>query len=1602
MEDLETNLFQTRKARRIEQMVARWLRRSRDSISRGRSSVVDVPSDGLNQPVTQVKLTVTVHKDLLLGHYGFEISPNPPLTITSVAAGSTADGKLLPGDHILMINNEAVEDISIEQAADLLRELEDSLLLTVLRCTSGGPKSSFLTAEKRARLKTNPVKVRFAEEVLVNGHTQGNALLCVPNVLKVYLENGQTKAFKFDTTTTVKDIILTLKEKLSIQSIEYFALALEEQYNISKLYLLHEDELIEQVVQRKDSHDYRCLFRVCFIPKDPLDLLQEDPVTFEYLYLQSCSDVLQERFAVEMKCSMALRLAALHIQERIYACAQPQKVSFKYIEKDWGIENFISPTLLRNMKGKDIKKAISFHMKRNQILLDPRQKHVLSATQVRLSYLQILGDLKMYSGKIFNATLMLQDRESYVALLVGAKYGISQIINNKLNIITPLAEFANISRLELTEESEKASMVKIYLQDVKLLTLMLESNSAKDLACLIAGYYRLCVDSGTTIFMWGEAKQQAHRISTEEGYESRACSDSEDSWELDSSAERFLDPPWLNPSSIQPLCEEEAEQEELPELEPESRNPGSRSDVTDSASEASDSANTESRGCKTSGSSDSMDALEEDDLEACSSSRSQFLQFFTPTIQELSCQDKSIFALANKEGSSGAESEDFLCFLQLSQGSHPVPKQTNPEQRGENEAEASALKTKLSEENVMEYYSLCSSISPGSNGERSILNHSPGNGSVKDLPAESGQQEGLCKVDPTVEENDLILQPPPGFGDTSSEDEFYDAADRLTPTDALAGSEAPSREGKGDSCFLKKSRCCNLGESCMSRQATREKHRKEKELKHAKSLRKRRSFLQTDYTSQVTFPVASSPALESTDPACCSEREPQLPSISLTHMTSSLDDTTGEPPLLEARTFAQLKPRSEVESKNPLSAFMEMEPDAMETKSVTASVIPSVSASHLQGDQEGKETLDLTPLPSCAENRLGPLGSACARDGGCVSPSEISFHLGDIREPEQAGGAWDSPGGCGHPFSEMEVGCITRTVPREQPMPQSAAEALETHRELEPSAHPGEGGIPPCAEPVLSPLGCYRGKPLPQAAASDLDSLSTADKGEACEQLVPSSPFARGTAGPTSCAVKPDAEMVSGEINNKNLNEEPLKRVEDKSQLGFSNATELLSDFNGASGIITRLSWLSFGTRTDQAIPCQQGDIEDAPPADTDQAVDQSPWTAKRSDSGALRKETHFSSVSPKVHPPPERLSGQRTEERGPREDALYVDGRHRQPQPTLTPLLTEETTEQRKGCHLNTSPGLRSPSPKDTGGASAHREGNSAADRSLLCVTHEKDAPVSMSCNTTRPLGLTSVKGTFFPKAGMDKCSCHLSYASCFHGPDNDLDYECVDSAHSISSRPLTTPPVAGSLSFLDQAPPRTRDESNCVAAEPSVSENSPWPESHPEALGQLQERAGKLSADFSPFLANVAELRAIVRQFSGNRMKHPRDTCAEHYSEHKQVLCAESRKLMASCQKVLQPDRPSEELPGALQETFQDLMRLTALCFQFTACGLCGRRHKELTVNLKDVVCTYHQFVCAALQTGGKGCHNLSATLLARQGTALTAAVFCLTQQFRAAPAM
>ncbi|XP_027734932.1 FERM and PDZ domain-containing protein 1 [Empidonax traillii] len=1493
MEDLETNLIQTRKACRIEQMVSKWLHRSRDSAPRGSVSAMDSTGDSAVPPASRVKLTVTVYRDLVLQHYGFEICPTLPLTIASVTAGSTAEGKLQPGDQLLRINSRAVEDLSVERAASIIRDAGDELLLTVLRCTSGGPKSSFLTEEKRARLKTNPVKVRFAEEVLLNGHSQGSSLLCMPNVLKVYLENGQTKAFRFERSTTVKDIVLTLQEKLSIRSIAHFALVLEEQYSLANIHLLHEEELIAEVVQKRESHDYRCLFRVCFFPKDPLDLLQEDPVAFEYLYLQSCSDVLQERFAVEMKCSLALRLAALHIQERIYACAQAQKVSLKYIERDWGIENFISPTLLQNMRGKDIKKAISYHLKRNQLLLDPRQKHQLTATQVRLSYLQILGELKLYGGKIFNASMMLQDRQSHLALLVGAKHGVSQIINSKLNIITSLAEFPSISKVELSKESESVSAVKIYLQDLKVLTLLLESNSAKDLVCLIIGYYRLFVDANTSIFTWGDKKEQLHRVSAEEGYESRACSDSEDSWELESSSERRGDQP-----AEQGSAEGPGEPRSAGGSGTDPRNGGDS--ATDSTSEASDSANSESRAFKTSGSSDSMDALEEDGLEVCSSSGPELFHFYTPTVREMSSSDSSFGPVCAAESPGGAGAEDCLCFLQVPGAEGPGG---SPSEQG---AGPSALETRLSEMDTSGYYSLCygAVASPA--------------GSAR--PAPHGWTAG---------HGHLVLEPPPGFGDSSSEEEFYDAADRLSPPDTLAGYDMTSQEGtENSSCIPKRLRCYSLGENSPTGQTVREKHRGEKELTYTKSLRKRRSFLKTDYTSQVSFPLP----LPGSPQSCCSW-PPAQPSLE----DLGKDMDTGLPVATRAQR--------DTAGTNSCCDPVQMEPDTMETKSVTEGVVSSISAVCCPGDQGGEEDSGLLPehpplLREGEEDETLPRGqSEAAQDS---SPLET-----DPRAPGQGS-------------------CVpTEGWPAQGALEEGDEVMVTQHKAGTVTSSCGQEGTCP-ADEVLPPLA-----PVPSVAPA---------QEVAEEQGQPPALCQKGKAGGSCCAEGssdvPEAQVRSPQV----VNGEALRKVHE-GHVGFPDAAQLLADC-GVSGVLTRLSWLSFGVRTDLAslsLAQERVDVPLEPLA--------SQRTSGCTGANAVGREMPTSLAGAGFGQELVSSSGLGDGDGEPRGNTGIVA--QQQPQPVQASFPREQAPEVGKDSCLAPSPELFiSSDPIPLGSLGKQAGDHRAVKHSFLCFNQEEGEQTPSCPVSARPQGSSPARSSLSPR-GTDSCGCRLPYIGCFHQPDKGER----ETSPSTFLGPLTTPP-ASSCSL-----PGTPVSGFPVPVAGDVAGRDP----HVRALGQLKDQAWLSPADFSRFLAYTAELQEVVGKLSGSQATHLQDQCTEQGADSKGALGWASRDLLSSCQELLSTEQPLTEVQRALRATFDHLVHLAVTCFQVTHCWRCRQRQQELGAALGDVVGTYQGLVQAVHQhLHGQGCPELGAKLLARQHMALSAAIFCLLQQFRAPPCL
>ncbi|XP_019601858.2 FERM and PDZ domain-containing protein 4 isoform X2 [Rhinolophus sinicus] len=451
---------------------------------------------------------VEMRRDPVLG-FGFVAGSEKPVVVRSVTPGGPSEGKLIPGDQIVTINDEPVSAAPRERVIDLVRSCKESILLTVIQ-PYPSPKSAFISAAKKARLKSNPVKVRFSEEVIINGQVsetvKDNSLLFMPNVLKVYLENGQTKSFRFDSNTSIKDVILTLQEKLSIKGIEHFSLMLEQRTEGAgtKLLLLHEQETLTQVTQRPSSHKMRCLFRISFVPKDPIDLLRRDPVAFEYLYVQSCNDVVQERFGPELKYDIALRLAALQMYIATVTTKQTQKISLKYIEKEWGLETFLPSAVLQSMKEKNIKKALSHLVKANQNLVPPGKK--LSALQAKVHYLKFLSDLRLYGGRVFKATLVQAEKRSEVTLLVGPRYGISHVINTKTNLVALLADFSHVNRIEMFTEEESLVRVELHVLDVKPITLLMESSDAMNLACLTAGYYRLLVDSRRSIFNMANKK----------------------------------------------------------------------------------------------------------------------------------------------------------------------------------------------------------------------------------------------------------------------------------------------------------------------------------------------------------------------------------------------------------------------------------------------------------------------------------------------------------------------------------------------------------------------------------------------------------------------------------------------------------------------------------------------------------------------------------------------------------------------------------------------------------------------------------------------------------------------------------------------------------------------------------------------------------------------------------------------------------------------------------------------------------------------------------------------------------------------------------------
>lgn len=727
--------------------------------------------------------------------------------------------------------------------------------------------------------------------------------------------------------------------------------------------------------------------------------------------------------------------------------------------------------------------------------------------------------------------------------------------------------------------------------------------------------------------------------------------------------------------------------------------------------------------------------------------------------------------------------------------------------------------------------------------------------------------------------------------------------------------------------------------------------------KYAKSLRKRRSFLQTDHTSQVSFPMEPS-AQENVEDVCYYDREPYLTLAAPSPTVSSLQDMQGEPGLLETKALGLLASLRETKSKNPASRIMEMEPETMETKSVIDSRVSSISAIRLRIDPSTTEHLETSPL-------------AVATDGSSASiphnpqhsnPGSSSPQAARVR-PFQTVAPGQDPGG---------------TIPKEL------------------AVQPEDGTYPPSsADPNPDSPGPHH---VPQGDTSELEEVRSGmgsgsllinhiqeDTPQITDSLCPGD-------GPTSseCEVNlEDMALAANEVRQGQLSLDCDSEVthKDGPSLFQEGVGEGLGDFTGdkldngpqapdvsapAGEISSSLCSEPPATGIGQISPGSEGENREAQEQELLTELDLGP-------DFLLGEQSAF---------PPETIKIEQL-------DHVIEEG------------LVPGDTSQLVCVHTvpslpKLSPCGEEPRSADSGhGSPAESKGDSpiiclAPERSFLCFAPESHPEGSTSLSTVTSFGFSGINEVEPAGIGIEHCRCQLSYTTCFRGLQPETEEEDGD-PQTHPAAPLTSPPSAGSQVTL---PWRAARAYSCTT--PLSRKSHIWPEYCSRALRQLKTAPANTPEGFVQLTESLLELQDILEASWGVGNKHPPDKCTWHFSESRSRLCMGSQKLLASCQHVIRMDQSPEEMQGAVRVTFQHLVQLAGLCFQFTDCSRCSTLHREVAGNLRDVVYTYHQFVEAAKLTCERGYHDLSVKLLARQCTALTAAVFCLTQKFRASTAL
>lgn len=244
---------------------------------------------------------------------------------------------------------------------------------------------------------------------------------------------------------------------------------------------------------------------MAFVLPKPVQLLENDPVSFEYLYEQSCNDVVYERLSPEVKYELALRLASLHIYIHalstglIASNIPPTKINLKSLDQIYGLENFVPLSIYETVKRKELIRLLTHSMKVNQNMFLVSSLHgeqsnskpytnplkMMSAIEAKLFFLQMLSDMPCFGARVFASSATTPESTSDPAsatiqagankgmrvlnesLLLGPKHGLGYFQNLNSSYPVTVIKLENIGTVHVSHQAHSPFYeVQVYSTDV--------------------------------------------------------------------------------------------------------------------------------------------------------------------------------------------------------------------------------------------------------------------------------------------------------------------------------------------------------------------------------------------------------------------------------------------------------------------------------------------------------------------------------------------------------------------------------------------------------------------------------------------------------------------------------------------------------------------------------------------------------------------------------------------------------------------------------------------------------------------------------------------------------------------------------------------------------------------------------------------------------------------------------------------------------------------------------------------------------------------------------------------------------------------------------